>query len=211
MWYLCQRCIAPEKQQRCGKKRVVINGICHLGQSQARGTVIMIKPKSQIEVTKYMCDHEGRNVICNIKKMDSEYTLCNVYGPNLDNPGYFKSVCKTLTKHSKENLIIGGDFNLTINNSIDRYCSTTNNHKSVAYLQSFMEENRLTDVWRDRNPDQRSYTWMRRNPGKHFSASRIDMLIINNGLACNVVETSIKSSCRTDHALIELVIENPEY
>ena len=119
------------------------------GSSKSKGCAIMFRPKAKIEITKVATDHEGRYCICNIRVENIEYTLCNVYGPNQDQPDFYKNCFKILNKMANENLIIGGDFNLVLDTEKDRYKSKTNNDKAAAYLKHFMEENEINDVWRD--------------------------------------------------------------
>ena len=134
-----------------------------------------------------------------------------MYAPNEDKPGSFKSIFTTLQKHAKDHVVIGGDFNLTLDTSKDRLNCKFNNKNATAYVQQFMESFNLTDIWRDRNVDERKYTWFKKgNNTGNTSASRLDFFLINMGLACNVVDTKITVGCRTDHSLVELSIENKE-
>ena len=102
---------------------------CSSGTSNSRGTAIAFNPReNKIKITEQFCDHEGRNVLCNIQIENSEFSICNVYAPNDDNPKFFESIFKTLSKHAKENIIIGGDFNTTLNVTQDRLNSSHNNY-----------------------------------------------------------------------------------
>ena len=93
------------------------------GSSATRGTVIMFNPKFKGVVMKYGCNHEGGNIICNIKLEDckDEITLCNVYAPNEYSPTFFLNLFKIISKYAQNNLIIGCDFNLAINPELDRH------------------------------------------------------------------------------------------
>ena len=46
-----------------------------------------------------------------------------------------------------------------------------------------MEENQLVDIWRERNPSEKQFTWIQRENSKFQSASRLDFFIINLGLS----------------------------
>ena len=90
--------------------------------------------------------------MCNIKIEENEYSLCNIYAPNEDDPGYFKSVFKTISKFGVKNVVVGGDFNLTLQPSLDRLDSEYNNHKAKETLIQCMDNMALSDIWRVRNP-----------------------------------------------------------
>lgn len=50
-------------------------------------------------------------------------TLLNIYGPNNDDPEFFKKVLNLIPDVSSTNLIIGGDFNLVLDTYLDRSSS----------------------------------------------------------------------------------------
>ena len=181
------------------------------GTTSARGTVIMFNnlKRNKIEVTKSVSDHEGRNVIVNIKYNDQEYTISNIYAPNDDSPSFFSRMAKSISKVAKENVIVGGNFNLVLDTKIDRLNSTCNNHKTQESLHNIMDELQLIDVWRTRNEDASRFTWFKKTGGL-TSASRIDFFLINVGMNQQVVKTEINYGCRTDHSLIQIEIYNKE-
>ena len=104
-----------------------------------------------------------------------------------------------------DNIVIGGDFNLTLNCELDRFNSKYNNHKATKVLKSGMNELQLVDVWRDRNPEESRYSWFKRNPS--YSASRIDMMLINQGLASNVIDVDYCYSCKSDHSMVTIEVQ----
>ena len=161
---------------------------------------------SKIEITKIAVDHKGRYCICNVKMENSEYTLCNLYGPNLDSPKFYERCFKVLSEVATANVIIGGDFNLVIDVEKDRYKSKINNCQAAKYVKQFMNENCFNDVWHDRNPDSTRYTWFKEKGVAHRNASRIDFFLTKVGLCDIIVNVEITSAHRTDHALITLNI-----
>ena len=64
-----------------------------------------------------------------------------------------------------------------------------------------MEENNLTEIWRDINPTDHVYSWFRRKP---LSASRIDFFLVNPGVAGHVKEVKYKYGCRSNHILVQM-------
>ena len=124
--------------------------------------------------------------------------------PNEDSPGFFEHIFKLLNKNTSENMIVGGDFNLAINTKLDRLQSTYNNCKSAKYIQAFMAENGFHDVWRDRNPDCKRYSWFRK---ENKTAARIDFFLTNTGMSGNISNIEYEYGCRTDHAMVSLTYD----
>ena len=181
-----------------------------LGNNNSRGVAIIFNPKLNVKVMQTGTDHDGRHVICTIKKDDKEFTLCNVYAPNVDSLEFFINLFKILSKYARENIVLGGDFNLVLDPSKDRLDSLVNNHAANKVLKACMDELNLVDIWRIWNKEECKYTWFRRHEtsGKLHSTSRIDMILVNNGLAGNVINTDITLGCKTDHSLVTIEIED---
>ena len=71
-------------------------------------------------------------------------------------------------------LIVGGDFNFTLDEKLDRIASgqiISNNDRCKGAVEHFMYEYNLTGVWRAQNPYKRECTYIRKNLK---SMSRID-------------------------------------
>ena len=132
-------------------------------------------------------------------------SLCNIYGPNADTPGYYKSIFDSLSEYTEKKLIIG-DFNLTLQPEIDRYRSEQKTTKAANVLKELMEEHYLTDVWRDRNPNTMRFSWTKRNP--RLLASRIDFALVSRGLDKITENCTYLQSILTDHSAFYLSI-NP--
>ena len=169
------------------------------GTTGSRGVAILINPKFKSIIKLSKVDHDGQFVICTIELENFlEYTICNIYAPNEDSPQFFQSVLKALYKTASANIIMGGDFNLVLHPNVDRLNSLINNCKACEYLKEYLQEFQMYDIWRLRHPEEKWYTWFRRGQ-RELSASRIDMLFVNAGLAGMVKEVEIESSGQTMH------------
>ena len=91
---------------------------------------------------------------------------------------------------------------------IDRLDSQHKHKKSLELFKAYMEENMLCDIWRIAHPDLRQYTWYKYHLAPNFI--RLDLFIINTGLAPFV--TTIKHAPRfhSDHSFVEMFIEIDE-
>ena len=164
------------------------------GMSNVRGVTIMFNKNCKIEIIDSKHDHEGRFVVCNVKKENVQYTLCNVYAPNNDNPKFFKSMFNVVQKQACENTIVGGDFNFVFNPMIDRSKAQKqfhNNDKSKLFVNNVMEEMSLCDIWRECNESLRRYTWFKKHLISTASASRIDFFLKNVGLNSKITNINV--------------------
>ena len=124
---------------------------------------------------------------------------------NQDNENYYYDLIEKIEKVAEPGrLIIGGDFNFVINPSIDRHKSVYNNEKNHAVVSKYVETKELVDVWRVRNLDVKRFTWHR---NKKYTASRIDMYLVEQNLNGYGCDCDIVPAVRTDHSAIMLEIK----
>ena len=66
------------------------------GSSDSRGTCILFKSISDLEIEKYIADSNERFVIADIIADSKKFTLVNLYAPNEDKPEFFDEIFDTL-------------------------------------------------------------------------------------------------------------------
>jgi len=102
--------------------------------------------------------------------------IVNVYGYNSvsENHAFFNTLDQKLSyalgKYPSAFLILGGDFNIALNNILDRLPP----RKTVSpnsNLVAFMDKFDLVDIWREMYPDVIQYTWSNKDCSRQ---SRID-------------------------------------
>ena len=110
---------------------------------------------------------------------------------------------------NNDNLILGGDFNVIFDPSMDRKGGNfqmTNSYLQVNdILDDIIDNNNLCDVWRVKHPNNKVFTWRQRRPEIH---SRLDIWLISDGLQDFVQEVDIKTSIRSDHSSILLRLDS---
>lgn len=84
----------------------------------SRGLMILIHKAIPFKIVKVIPDKSGRYLIVQGTLIDNTITLLNIYGPNSDSPEYFENLFLTLASQLG-NLIIGGDFNVTLNPNLE--------------------------------------------------------------------------------------------
>ena len=181
------------------------------GESNARGVCVLVKDSLDATIKVASADPEGRYLVLEVEINHRAITVCNVYAPNKDDTSYFEGVFKEVEKTETAEKVIGGDFNLTLNNEIDRKGSDYNHHKAANYINNYLEVNEMTDIWRHCNKDIREFSWMRVKQGKvrsHFA--RLDFFLCSDSLVNRVVECSMKPGYNTDHSIVQLFINNTD-
>ena len=146
---------------------------------------------------KVIIDKEGRYVIVEAEIDDKRIMLCNVYAPNKDSPNFFTDLFEKIMENRPENLILAGDFNFVMDESIDSIGRVTNNNKTQETLRIFNEAMLAVDVWRDLHPEEKKYTWVSKN-----KASRLDMIFVNYALMTGVRACEMNYAYQSDHASV---------
>ena len=108
---------------------------------------------------------------------------------------------KKKKKKKKKKIILGGDFNVTLDPDLD--CSGGNPTKkdSVKHVQDVCLNFDLVDIWRVRNPECKRFTWRQKNP---FIQRRLDYWLLGDSYQEEVEGVDIISSINSDHSAIVL-------
>ena len=179
------------------------------GESNARGVCVLIKKGFAGEIKNVKISNQGRYIIFDIIIEEVDYTCTALYAPNKDSPLFFKEIDDALVERSKNKIIIG-DFNVVLNENLDRGGSSYNNKKSKEVLNNIMEHYELCDVWRIRNPDTKEFSWYRYygNNNNKFSASRIDYALVSKGVDQMVRNEMYLPGIQTDHRAFLITVFN---
>ena len=98
----------------------------------------------------------------------------------------------------------GGDFNCCLSpNDADggKYKPKV---KSVAEIQSIIEDFDLCDIWRIRNPEIKQYTWRTFSPLQR----RLGYILLSDSLQFLTSSVKIKHSVQTDHSSVILELHS---
>lgn len=107
-----------------------------------------------------------------------------------------------LGKYTNMKIILGGDFNLTINDTIDRWPAKSS-ASSNATLTDFMYKRNLTDIWRLKNPNMVDFTWGNKTGSLK---SRIDLWLISDTVVESTLRAVILPAPLSDHKVILLEV-----
>ena len=105
--------------------------------------------------------------------------------------------------------IMGGDFNLVLDVEMDKFRGKkcTNKMSNEVIKQKIKADN-LVDVWRDKNPEEKFYTWFRAKPEP--AMTRLDFFLLHHVLVPLVSATDIVENTFSDHSMITMYIQLEE-
>lgn len=130
--------------------------------------------------------------------------MVNIYGYNLntENDKLFESLDDRFSfwfqEYPQAFLLVGGDFNITLNVLFDRWPPKQSGSSSNA-LKTFMQKYNLVDVWREMHPNQNTYTWSNKNGTRQ---SRIDFWLVTSNTPKENILVNILVTPLTDHKAI---------
>ena len=177
------------------------------GTSQARGTAILFSRNTPKSLSQSLIDKNGRYIVLDMDINGLKLTLCNtcIYAPNNDDSEFFIDVIQKIESIPNDHRIIGGDFNLVLDLDADKYGGLRTTHlKSQCAIKSYMEETDLVDMWRQQHPNEKKFTWIRRNPNIMFC--RLDFFLVSFGLTQKIENSSIGASYRSDHSPVLMTL-----
>ena len=178
------------------------------GDTNARGFMTLLHPKLDCKNLNSKADDDGRWLLVDIEYNELKMSILNVYAPNKDSPSYFQEIEKVISE-AENNFIIMGDFNLMLNDKLDRMQTSNNNEKACKYLEGVIEELMLTDVWRMRHENKQEYSCFKLNKISKVveKASRLDLCLATPGIVQMLYDTYFINSEETDHRALIIILE----
>ena len=98
---------------------------------------------------------------------------------------------------------------LVLNAELDRKSGNEYNVKATCVVKSNMESENWIDIWREKYPDDKKYSWFKSTKAGHL-ASRIDFFLVSECLANKTSDVGIVPSINTDHSMITYEVEISE-
>ena len=174
------------------------------GATNSLGVAILYKDKHKILHT--YADSKGRFVSVTIQIEDKKILLIALYAPNIEREQkiFFNEIHSLILDAEYDELILTGDFNICLNNSLDKKGGNSLVKRSLPYLQRIISDFSLIDSWRKNNPGKKQYTWKQNNPE---ILCRLDYFLVTKKMDEYVQETKITHVPNTDHKGITIDIE----
>lgn len=162
--------------------------------SYARGTSILIAKSAPISIKRIKLDPNGCFVILVMELMGKPYTVTNVYVPPPFTKNFFEKVMGTILEIAEGPLLIAGDYNTVLDNSMDRFrCATL----PPTPLGSFLVQFDLVEAWRWKHANIREYSCQ---SDTHNTLSRIDLCLVSSDLLSLVTSIKYLPRAMSDHS-----------
>ena len=137
--------------------------------------------------------------------------MINVYMPTSmhheEQIGVVNFIDDSIKELNNENIILGGDLNIHIDNNLDcgnlKKANTFNRYRNK--LLEFMDKHNLIDILRLQNHNKSLYTWFRNK-----SYSRLDYFLCSDINLNAKIEANILEHLLSDHLPIKLKIINQD-
>lgn len=171
------------------------------------GVAILVKNCWKDVVECCFSDNSGRIIGIKIKIEEKEIVLMSIYAPNNNNERV--TFFQNLDSVVGDNVVIGGDFNTSLSQK-DRHNTIHKPDKPHDKLKELICNKNLYDVWRDRNPYSRHFSW-KRVINNQIKMSRIDFFLIDKTLTTHVKNIFYKETTFSDHSFVFLQLDFSTY
>lgn len=166
--------------------------------SKSRGAAIFLHSTLPFEVRKVFWDKDSRFVIVKGAINNKELTIASVYAPNDPPASFFTSFFEHLTAYQSPHMIVGGDFNLVANPSLDRTSVSTSARAFHKSLTRALREHQLIDSWRAHNIGAKEFTFFSQ---LHNSSARLDYIFVSPIILANSRVATILPCVWSDHQI----------
>ena len=181
------------------------------GESNTAGLAFLFKQNLNVSILDDDPDVHGRILRLTVQIDSNKTQLVNIYGKNPksedDNEYFFERI----EQHILPDLpaIMFGDFNMVEDFKIDRKGGKPRRYHTYGLkaLSEIKDNYDLIDIWRQKHPTKREYTWHSRGADIH---SRLDRIYIPSSLLSTVSKTYIKDFIWSDHnaCVVECTLPN---
>ncbi len=182
------------------------NDIWFAHGSEHSAGVAILKSKFSGDILYSDVDTLGHYIILVAKCDLLTMILVNFYGYNSksENDDLFDTLeirlTHCLSKFPNSLILIGGDFNITLDNSFDRWPPRAPSSSNLR-LKAFMQKFGIKDIWREKFPDLKSFTW---NNKACTSMSRIDYWLASCSFQKENILINILPVPLTDHRAVSI-------
>lgn len=165
----------------------------------SRGVGILIRKRFPLIIHGTFKDDQGLFAALAVQWEGRRLNFVSVYVPPALHSSALSALASFLIRLPEGDIILGGDFNMTVNDALDRTPHRPQ-HKQTTPLTEFLTAHGLLDVWRIQNPHQRQYTF---HSGAHNSLSRIDYILMTVTDMTKIGKTEILPRGISDHSPIQ--------
>ena len=178
------------------------------GSKHSKGTMIMFKPKLDMQIKAEKIDQDGRYIILELGYQSEIFTLANIYAPNktAEKKAFFtnlNAMFDTMNIQPHTRLLCGGDWNSVLDKSLDKSGGKYEHENIVTEMKSLMDTYDLIDIWRVRNSREKRYTFRQKTP---LVQTRLDYFLITDTIQDVIKGVEILPSVCSDHSSVVMYV-----
>jgi len=179
----------------------------YTNSSHSRGVSILINSQVDFELTKCICDGNGRMINLEFRHNNNVFQIINVYMPTDTNERKiaFNYLQNNVDYHANVHQVICGDFNSTYRTE-DRLSGNLDNTSSI--FREYIYSNKLSDLWVMKNPTKKQFSFI--SSGNSKLQSRIDYFLSNSKVQMQCKKCYIASAPAPDHKAVVMVMSKQD-
>ena len=179
------------------------------GKTTSCGAAIGFVGKKALNILNIKRDNLARILVIEVKIDDAFFVLINIYNANTESEQLHTlndliNILETFEDIQNQNVVLGGDFNVILNPSLDSYGGKpVITKKTIVKLLQITENLDLCDAWRIRNPKKKRFTF-RQHHSTGFIQRHLDCFFVSNFLQESIKSADTLAAFSTDHSPITL-------
>ena len=176
-------------------------------RKSSRGVGILISKKIKHSIFRTITDMDDNFLLIDIDLAGTRFTLGSIYGPNEDEMGFYDNLKKGITDLRNENIVIGGDWNATWDNSVANINIDIINMANIPSknrsdkLRGICSDLKLQDPYRVFFPTRKEYTFISSGI-QMLNRSRLDYFIVSEQVLYKTI------NCTIPHSLSSTVFDH---
>ena len=201
---LLQETHSTPETEKVWKKEWKGESLWHSGPiTKASGVAILLKENLGIDVLNISKDKNGRILKWLLSTTQEILQIINIYAPTIssEKEKFYEELLKYAENDKKT--ILAGDFNMVENLLFDRKGGNpTNIHQlGLQNLNKIKNTHNMIDIWRNRNPYKRIFTYHNSDNSIH---SRLDRIYLSDSIKtkCQIIPTPY-----SDHDSVDVIIQ----
>lgn len=173
--------------------------------ARARGVTIAFKKSCPWTTETLQSDPEGRYLFVKGTLQGRRYTFASIYSPNVGTANFLVKVFRKLEEFKEGCVVVGGDFNMVLEPSIDTSTGRTAvSFKAIKRVKQILRSQHLVDTWRALHPGIRDYSYYSKI---HDMYSWLDLFLVDQFYLGNVSTSTIEPITMSDHAPMILTLQ----
>ena len=180
------------------------------GTKHSCGTMVLFNKSFEFKIEDSKIDSQGRFIFVKLEIDGEKFILLNIYGPTKqsEKQSFFSKIANNFVELDisiNDKLVLGGDFNVIFDSSIDKKGGREKIEAVPRSLSQIIETYDMVDLWRIQHPALKRFSFRKKTP---LIQSRLDFFLVSSSIQDIVDKTDIIPSVWSDHSAITIHITN---